>query len=114
MLQVDRSKSKTHRFLCQTAEGNPGKPGPSTEAFGTLAKELGIVTTTYSNWEQGRTLPALTYLPALARFFGVTTDYLLGVSKEDTIDEVTKLMKQLPKSSQAAIECLIAEMLKKK
>ena len=79
-----------------------------------VARELGIVTTTYSNWEQGRTLPALTYLPALARFFGVTTDYLLGVSKEDTIDEVTKLMKKLPKSSQAAIECLIEEMLKKK
>ena len=79
-----------------------------------VAKELGLVTTTYSNWEQGRTLPALTYLPALARFFGVSTDYLLGVSKQDAIDKVTKRMKQLPKSSQAAIECLIEEMLKKK
>ena len=36
------------------------------------------------------------------------------VSKEDAIDKVTKRMKQLPKSSQAAIECLIEEMLKKK
>ncbi len=78
-----------------------------------VARELEIATTTYSNWEQGRTLPALTYLPALANYFGVTTDYLLGISKDEAIARVTRRMKELPISSQEAIECLIEEMLKK-
>jgi len=78
-----------------------------------MAKMLGIATASYSNWEQGRTLPALTYLPTLARYFDVTTDNLLGISRQDAVDRVRERMRQLPKSSQTVVETLIEEMLKK-
>ncbi|WP_173436158.1 helix-turn-helix domain-containing protein [Selenomonas ruminantium] len=78
-----------------------------------MAKMLGIAVASYANWEQGRTLPALTYLPTLASFFNVTTDYLLGISKQDAVDRVRERMMKLPKSSQVLVESLIEEMLKK-
>lgn len=78
-----------------------------------MAKMLGIAVASYANWEQGRTLPALTYLPTLASYFHVTTDYLLGISKQDAVDRVRERMKKLPKSSQVIVESLIEEMLKK-
>jgi DNA-binding XRE family transcriptional regulator len=80
---------------------------------GVLALILGIAVASYANWEQGRTLPALTYLPVLASYFHVTTDYLLGISKQDAVDRVRERMKKLPKSSQVIVESLIEEMLKK-
>ncbi|MCR5757761.1 MAG: helix-turn-helix domain-containing protein [Selenomonas sp.] len=78
-----------------------------------MAKMLGIATASYSNWEQGRTLPALTYLPTLASYFNVTTDDLLGITKQDAVDRVRERMRKLPASSQAIVEDLIEEMLKK-
>lgn len=79
-----------------------------------VAKMLGIATPSYSNWEQGRTLPAITYLPILAEYFGVTTDNLLGINRLDAVDRVRQRMQKLPKSSQAVVESLIEEMLKRK
>ena len=78
-----------------------------------LAKMLGIATPTYSNWEQGRTLPAITYLPILADYFGVTTDDLLGINKEDAASRLRQRMRKLSPASRAAIECLIEEILQK-
>lgn len=42
------------------------------------AKLLGIPYTTYVNYEKGSREPTSEMLIALADFFGVTTDYLLG------------------------------------
>ena len=44
-----------------------------------LAEYLGISYQAVSKWETGTTMPDITLLPKLAAFFGVTTDYLLGV-----------------------------------
>ena len=43
-----------------------------------LAAELGITAAAVSKWENGYTLPDILMLCALADYFGVTTDTLLG------------------------------------
>ena len=78
-----------------------------------MARMLGIAVASYANWEQGRTLPSLGYLPKLASFFDVTTDYLLGVSRQDAADRLRQRMQKLSPSAQAVVESLIEEILKK-
>ena len=50
-----------------------------------LAAELGVTAAAVSKWEKGYTLPDILMLCALADFFGVTTDELLGRSKKPLI-----------------------------
>lgn len=50
-----------------------------------LAAELGVTAAAVSKWENGYTLPDILMLCALADFFGVTTDELLGRSKKPLI-----------------------------
>lgn len=47
-----------------------------------LAAELGVTAAAVSKWENGYTLPDILMLCALADFFAVTTDELLGRTKE--------------------------------
>ena len=47
-----------------------------------LAAELGVTAAAVSKWENGYTLPDIMMLCALADFFAVTTDELLGRAKE--------------------------------
>ena len=47
---------------------------------GELAKRSGLTQTSINHWENGKCLPNATAIVTLARFFGVTTDYLLGES----------------------------------
>ena len=44
-----------------------------------LAKKLGVVKQTVSNWENENIQPSIEMLVRLAKLFGVTTDYLLGL-----------------------------------
>lgn len=44
-----------------------------------LAKRLGVVKQTVSNWENENIQPSIEMLVRLARLFHVTTDYLLGL-----------------------------------
>lgn len=44
-----------------------------------LAKRLGVAKQTVSNWENENIQPSIEMLVRLARIFGVTTDYLLGL-----------------------------------
>ena len=43
-----------------------------------VAKELGITESAYQNYEVGRRKPTFNILPAIADFFKVSVDYLLG------------------------------------
>ncbi len=47
-----------------------------------LAAELGVTAAAVSKWENGYTLPDILMLCALADYFSVTTDELLGRAKE--------------------------------
>lgn len=51
-----------------------------------LAKSLGIVKSTLGLYETGDTVPDARTLCAIARYFGVSSDWLLGLSKNPTPD----------------------------
>ena len=46
-----------------------------------LAAQLGVTPTAVSKWENNNTLPDILMLCALADYFGITTDHLLGRDK---------------------------------
>ena len=60
-----------------------------------VAEELGIARTTYANYEQGKRFPGKENLIAIAEYFGVSIDYLLGETDEKqsadkVINEISK------------------------
>ena len=56
----------------------------------TLAKELGVSKQCVSNWENDNILPSIDMLIKIAKYFNVSTDYLLGLEPNKTLD-VSKL-----------------------
>ena len=44
-----------------------------------LAKALSTTDAAISNWENGINEPKISYLKSIALYFGVTSDYLLGL-----------------------------------
>lgn len=46
----------------------------------TIAKYLGVVQRTYSNYEKGHTSLPLDYLVKLTKFYNVSADFLLGLT----------------------------------
>ena len=56
----------------------------------TLAKELGVSKQCVSNWEKDNILPSIDMLIKIAKYFNVSTDYLLGLEPNKTLD-VSKL-----------------------
>lgn len=58
-----------------------------------LVAELGVSQQAYQCYETGRKTPSLDVLLRIARFFGVSLDYLLGLSDDQHLprmDEETK------------------------
>lgn len=53
-----------------------------------LAKIIGINRGTYGQYEIGRRNPDYETLKKLAEFYGVTTDYLLGLEKKEKEDSI--------------------------
>lgn len=51
-----------------------------------LAKKFGISRSAVNAWELGVSVPSAQYLIELSKLFKVSTDYLLGVDKAETID----------------------------
>lgn len=51
-----------------------------------LAKFCGVSRQSIAQWKDGKTKPDIYYLTHIAKFFGVSTDYLLGLSTERTTD----------------------------
>lgn len=52
-----------------------------------LARELGVTKSRVNMWENNGTLPRSEYLVKLAKYFNVSTDYLLG---NDDTSEISK------------------------
>lgn len=51
-----------------------------------LARRLNVSKQSVSNWENDNIQPSIDMLIKIANCFGVSTDYLLGLSTEKTID----------------------------
>lgn len=64
-----------------------------------VAKATGIDQQTLSNYETGKTNPDSFAIIKLAEFFGVTCDYLLGVTERNLLnsDEVLKEIDDIKK-----------------
>lgn len=61
----------------------------------TLSEAIGITRPTLSRYLDGQRQPELIYVMKIAQYFGVTTDWLLGMSEEkfdDRADELMELM----------------------
>ena len=51
-----------------------------------LSRRLGITRNGVNSWEQGLSMPSPACLVDLAKVFGVSTDYLLGLERLTTVD----------------------------
>ena len=51
-----------------------------------LARRMNMTTNGINSWEQGFSMPSPPSLVELARLFSVSTDYLLGVEKHNTVN----------------------------
>ena len=51
-----------------------------------LAKKLNITRSSVNAWEMGISIPSTTYIVELAQLFHVSTDYLLGLEQNSSID----------------------------
>lgn len=60
-----------------------------------VAKEIGVSQTTIKNWVTGYTAPKERHIKALADYFGITTDELLGKEKQPTEGELHPANKKL-------------------
>ena len=72
-----------------------------------LARRLGVTRNGVNSWEQGLSMPSPASLVDLARLFSVSTDYLLGVERLNTVN-VTGLDER-----DAAILAELADRLRK-
>lgn len=52
----------------------------------TLARELGVSRPTLAGWLDGKSIPDILALERIARLFGVSADYLLGISDTESPD----------------------------
>jgi len=68
-----------------------------------LGAKLGLSKAVVSKYETGMGYPSFDVLVRIALYFGVTTDYLLGVARGKTVD-----VSELTDSQIAAIHQLIA------
>ena len=53
-----------------------------------LAEELNVSFQSISRWENGISTPDISLIPVIARYFGVSTDYLFGLQDEES--EITR------------------------
>ncbi len=83
-----------------------------------MAKELRVSQATYNNWENEKTQPSIEQLIALAEFFGVSVDYLIGRSGEEFVtplpkeNEMISLYLALDEDSRNAVKCIIKNLKK--
>ena len=73
-----------------------------------LAKQLGVTKSRVNMWENNGTVPRMNVLVELAKFFNVTTDYLLGNDDTSNLSlnntRLSTLQRNLGKLSEADLE----------
>mgnify|MGYP003291280750 CR=1 FL=1 len=82
-----------------------------------LAERLGVTFQAVSRWERNESYPDITLLPAIANFFGVTVDFLLGTEREKEEEEVKRIVEQCQECEihykVEEMRCVIEDGLKK-
>ena len=63
----------------------------------TLAEHLGITFQAVSKWESGATMPDVSLIPAIASFFGVSTDELFDYSLYETEKRIEAIVDEYSK-----------------
>ena len=72
-----------------------------------IAKICGMTPAAYASWEQGRSVPAIDKLPILASFYGVSTDYILGIAPSQVLDRMSARLGTLSPKNQQLVQLLI-------
>ena len=84
-----------------------------------VARATGISNMTFSDWKKGKSTPKMDKIEKIAKYFGVTTDYMMGKKSEvpslSMADEHFKLIKlysSLSEADQKAIMQIMRSMNK--
>ena len=80
------------------------KRGITQEEF---SEVLQVSVQTVSRWENGVNAPDLSMLPQLAIYFRVTTDYLLGLERNDTMAKLIKTTETFELASKQEAEEMV-------
>ena len=80
----------------------------------TLANFLGVTNQSISKWERNETYPDITMLPAIAGFFKVSVDELLGVNKSEDEAEITKELEAYDNIRDKKLKQKVINRLKEK
>ena len=72
-----------------------------------LADALRVSVQTISRWENGVNAPDLAMLPQLAVYFKVTTDFLLGLERKDTMAKLIKTTETFELASKREAEEMV-------
>ena len=60
-----------------------------------FSEQLGVSFQSVSRWENSIAYPDIEMIPKIARFFGVSTDYLFGIPEEDKYARLAELKDEL-------------------
>lgn len=71
-----------------------------------IEKETGINNATLSQWQQGKRKPRLDSVQILAEYFGVSVDWILGLSDTKKIDASVRAASEYTRLSDRAVEVL--------
>ena len=84
-----------------------------------VARATGISNMTFSDWKNGKSTPKMDKIEKIAKYFGVTTDYMIGKKSEipsasmaDDHLELIKLYSSLSEADQKAIMQIMRSMNK--
>lgn len=84
-----------------------------------VARATGISNMTFSDWKNGKSTPKMDKIEKIAKYFGVTTDYMMGKKSEipsasmaDEHLELIKLYSSLSEADQKAIMQIMRSMNK--
>lgn len=77
-----------------------------------FASAVGVSVQTVSRWENDVNAPDLSMLPVLAKYFHVTTDYLLGVKGEAMTAKLIKTVETFELASKEDAEKMVSDFRK--
>lgn len=81
-----------------------------------MAQELGVSARTIYMWESGERKPDIETLASLARYLGVTTDYLLGLTDDPQFEQPETVAARptagMPPISEERLNEIIAEAVR--